>query len=69
MNNIIKITDEWIKNAGDFAEQSISTNIGMYAARNQPNIKKGTNDNKIGKIGEEVVYTYLKDNIPRYYNT
>ena len=64
MNNIIKITDKWIIDANDFAEKSISTNIGMYASRNQPNIKKGINDNKIGKIGEEVVYSYLKEIMP-----
>jgi hypothetical protein len=56
--------DKWIQDASKFAEKSITTNIGIYKTRNQPNIKKGMNDNKVGKVGEEVVHSYLKDKIP-----
>lgn len=64
MSITIKILDKWINDAEDFAEKSISTNINIYASRNQPNIKKGMNDNKVGKIGEEVVCAFLKEKIP-----
>jgi hypothetical protein len=64
MDKIINIKDIWIQNANNFAQQSISTNIKVYAARNQPNIQKGMNDNKIGKIGEEVVCAYAQNILP-----
>lgn len=64
MSYIINIEKKWISDATDFAEKSISTNINKYISRNQPNIKKGMNDNRVGKIGEEVVYNYLVKIMP-----
>jgi hypothetical protein len=63
-NNIVEIKNKWIKDAEIFGEGSISTNIGIYAKRNQGNIEKGKLDNRNGKIGEMVVHSYLLSTFP-----
>ena len=57
----IKIKKRWIDDASVFAEQSIETNINVYAKRNQKNLDKGKLDNRNGKIGEMVAFDFLKE--------
>ena len=54
------ILDKCIK----FAQDSVGTNAGKYASRNQFNPEKIKNDIKTGKLGEEVVYNKLSELYP-----
>ncbi len=59
------ISEDLIIKCQEFAEKSVNSSLDKYAKRNQFNPDKITQDIKIGKIGEELVYQSLLDKFPK----
>lgn len=58
------ISEEIYQKCLQFAKDSVGTNSGKYASRNQFNVEKITKDIQVGKIGEECAYNFLTEKFP-----